>query len=68
MKTVIQRLEIGAFIMAFMPEGYTPTTSTYAGMLEALADKGVKITPAKAGAPLFPGRRMGGYPGPGGGV
>ena len=36
--------------MAFMPEGYTPTTSTYAGMLEALADKGVKITPAKAGA------------------
>ena len=50
MKTVIQRLEIGAFIMAFMPEGYTPTTSTYAGMLEALADKGVKITPAKAGA------------------
>ena len=50
MKTVIENMEIGAFIMAFMPEGYTPTTSTYAGMLEALADKGMKITPAKVGA------------------
>ena len=49
MKTVIQNMEIGTFIMAFMPEGYTPTTSTYEGMLTALADKGLKVTSAKVG-------------------
>lgn len=50
MKTVIQNIKIDRFIMAYMPEGHTPTTSTYAGMLEALMDNGVKITPAKVGA------------------
>lgn len=50
MKTVIQQMEIGKFIMAFMPDGFTPTTSTYAKMLEALADKNIKITPAETGS------------------
>lgn len=50
MRAVIQQMELGQFIMAFMPEGFTPTTSTYAKMLEALADKGIKITPAETGS------------------
>ena len=50
MKTVINGMDIDAFLMATMPEGYTPTTKTYTGMLEALAGKGVKITEAKPGA------------------
>lgn len=50
MKTVINGMDIDAFLRATMPEGYTPTTKTYTGMLEALAGKGVKITEAKPGA------------------
>lgn len=50
MKTVINGMDIDAFLMATMPEGYTPTTKTYTGMLEALAGQGVKITEAKPGA------------------
>ena len=50
MKTVIENMEIGTFIMAFMPEGYEPTTKTYTGMLEALATRNVAITEAEVGA------------------
>lgn len=49
MRTVIENVEIGTFIMAFMPEGHTPTTSTYEKMLEALLNKGLTVTPAKVG-------------------
>lgn len=47
---VIEGMEIGAFIMARMPEGSTPTTQTYTAMLEALAAKGVRAEQAEPGA------------------
>ena len=50
MKTVIEALPVEAFLMAYMPEGSTPTTSTYLRLLEALDDKGIAITEASPGA------------------
>lgn len=44
MKTVIERFQIGEFLMAFMPDGAEPTTSTYLNMLIALDEKGVSVT------------------------
>ena len=49
MKTVVEEMEIGTFLMAFMPEGHTPTTKTYENLLNAVAVKGLVITPAEAG-------------------
>lgn len=49
MDVVVEQLEIGTFLMAFMPEGATPTTKTYLDMLEALENKGLEITEAEPG-------------------
>lgn len=49
MDDVVKAFDIGTFIMAFMPEGHTPTTKTYENLLTALADKGMKVTSAKPG-------------------
>lgn len=49
MDVVVEQLEIGTFLMAFMPEGATPTTKTYLDMLEALESKGLEITEAEPG-------------------
>ena len=49
MDDVVEAMDIGTFIMAFMPEGYTPTSKTYADMLEAISRKGLKITSAQTG-------------------
>lgn len=49
MKQVVESVEVGHYIMAFMPDGFTPTTKTYRNLLEALDKKGIKITEAKPG-------------------
>lgn len=49
MDTVVDNLDIGTFILAYMPKGYTPTTKTYESMLTSLLNKDIKITPAKVG-------------------
>lgn len=46
---VVENMEIGTFLMSFMPEGATPTTKTYLDMLEALDSKGVAVTEAEPG-------------------
>ena len=43
MPAVIEELEIGTFLMSFMPQGYEPTTVTYENLLNALVEK--DITP-----------------------
>ena len=49
MDVVVENMEIGTFLMSFMPEGATPTTKTYLDMLEALDSKGVAVTEAEPG-------------------
>ncbi|MCI8554713.1 MAG: MBL fold metallo-hydrolase [Clostridiales bacterium] len=49
MDVVVNQLEIGTFIMAFMPEGATPTTRTYLDLLQALADRNLTVTEAIPG-------------------
>lgn len=43
MDDVVKNVEVGTFLMSFMPEGYTPTTRVYEKLLNALLDK--DITP-----------------------
>lgn len=47
--TVINELSIGKILMPRLPEEQTPATRTYTELLTAIADKGLRITPAKAG-------------------
>lgn len=47
MAVVIQEVEVGEFLMAYMPEDSTPTTATYLDMLEALVDRDVTVTEAQ---------------------
>lgn len=49
MRAVLRAKEIGTFIMSYMPEEHTPTTSTYENMLETLLDKGIAVTEAAPG-------------------
>lgn len=49
MRDVVDAFEIGTFLMATMPEGYTPTTKVYTSLLEGLAEKGLRLTPAEPG-------------------
>lgn len=49
MDEVINHVEIGTFIMSFMPEGHTPTTRTYEKMLTALLNRNIKPTEAHFG-------------------
>ena len=43
MADVVNGVEIGTFLMPYMPDGYTPTTRVYEDLLLALVDK--RITP-----------------------
>lgn len=49
MAQVVESFDIDTFIMAFMPEGHTPTTKTYENLLNALAEKDMTVTEAKPG-------------------
>ncbi len=45
MDEVVENIEIGTFMMSYMPEGYTPTTRVYENLLTALLEK--DITPVE---------------------
>lgn len=47
--TVIAEMEVGAVILPVIPEEVAPTTRTYLDLLEAVEDKGLKVTPAIPG-------------------
>lgn len=47
MADVIREVEVGEFLMAYMPEESTPTTATYLDMLEALVERDVTVTEAQ---------------------
>lgn len=49
MSEVINAVEVGRFVMAYMPEGEEPTTAIYINMLEALDKHNIEIVEAKAG-------------------
>lgn len=49
MREVVENMEIGTIIMSEIPEAITPTSKAYTGLLEAIALKGYRITPAKPG-------------------
>ncbi len=50
MADVIREMEIGCFLMSFMPESDTPTTNVYMDMLEELDKNEVLVEEAKPGA------------------
>lgn len=50
---VIRNFEIGRLILPRVPDKQTPTTKTYEDVLDAAAEKGLKITAAKAGLSLI---------------
>lgn len=47
MADIIREIEVGEFLMAYMPEENTPTTATYLDMLEALFERDVTVTEAQ---------------------
>ena len=49
MKTVISGIPVRQYIMAFMPEGHTPTTRTYLKLLQTLYEKNIPVTEATVG-------------------
>ncbi len=49
MADIIQEIEVGQFIMSFLPEEETPTTAIYLDMLEALDQKRVSVSEAVSG-------------------
>ncbi|MFQ8599388.1 MAG: ComEC/Rec2 family competence protein [Oscillospiraceae bacterium] len=49
MDVVVRKLEIGEVIMPKLPDTLVPTTKTYEDLIDAIADKNLKIKPAKAG-------------------
>jgi len=49
MKKVIEAFDVGIILMAPMPEGSEPTSATYKNLLEAIKNKGLKITKATVG-------------------
>lgn len=49
MDTVIREFEVGKIVMPRLSEELVPTTKTYTDVLMAVAEKGLKITPAKPG-------------------
>ena len=49
MEEVVRGVEIGTFLLAYMPEDKTPTTKTYTGMLTALIDRDVPVKDVRAG-------------------
>lgn len=53
MEKVIRNFEIGKIYLPKVASRQTPTTKTYEGMLQAISDKGLKITQAKAGMTVY---------------
>ncbi len=53
MDTVIRSLEIGKVCMPDLSADATPTTKTYESVLDAIAEKGLKVTRATPGAVLY---------------
>ncbi len=49
MEEVIRGVDIGTFLLSYMPEDKTPTTKTYTGMLTALVDREVPVRDVKPG-------------------
>lgn len=49
MADVINGIEIGEFLLSYMPEEDTPTTNVYANMLSALLDRDVAVRDVKPG-------------------
>ncbi len=47
MRTVVEQMPIGRYIMAFMPQGSTPTTKTYLRLLQALDERNVPVADAR---------------------
>jgi beta-lactamase superfamily II metal-dependent hydrolase len=50
MSKVIKSIDIGTMIMAYMPEGFTPTSKSYEKLLTAITDKKLTVTDATVGA------------------
>ncbi len=50
MTKVLTEFEVSRFVMAFMPEKATPTTSTYLNMLTAIDEKNIPLEEAEPGA------------------
>lgn len=48
--TVIMGIPVSSVILPVIPDEMVPTTITYTDLLEAIAEKGLKITPARPGA------------------
>lgn len=49
MSDVINAVEVGRFVMAYMPEGAEPTSAIYANMLEALDKHNIEVVEANPG-------------------
>lgn len=49
MDKVVDAFEIGKIVMPKVPDDLVPTTRTYTDFLTSVANKGLKITPAKVG-------------------
>lgn len=50
MQTVVEGMPVLQYIMAFMPEGHTPTTHTYLQLLQTIDERDVPVTAAKVGS------------------
>ena len=50
LSSIIERYEVGMVIMPRVKDSLTPTSRAYEKMLNAISDKGLKITTAKPGA------------------
>lgn len=44
MRQVVSTFPVGEFLMAFMPEGFEPTTSTYLNLLNELDEQNIAVT------------------------
>ncbi len=49
MKTVISSFEVGRYMMSFMDDAHTPTTSTYLNLLDKLDELQIEVEDVKAG-------------------
>ncbi len=49
MKTVLEGIPVREYVMAFMPEGHTPTTRTYLKLLQTIDEKNIPVTEATVG-------------------
>ncbi len=49
MKTVLTGVPVRKYIMAFMPQGHTPTTRTYLNLLQTIDEKDIPVAEAEVG-------------------